>query len=197
MDDPAAASAACEAGVYGWDAALIGPLCPLMGRKFNAATAETVLQLLTQVRVPSAVPVGVLPVAFRPRAGIAVVPAEVEHLCRLMSPSQHAGTYSLRELMLHESWHSVAAKDDHESCACAGARGSRHPAAPRAASGQLFHEWRWAVATSSRELGATNGCSCYMNDLSLAAQPMRWQQTPLEFFAAVWRGASSSGVADK
>ena len=52
VDEFRAASAvtACEAGAYQWDAALLGPLCPLMGRKFTAATAEAVFTLLWQVR---------------------------------------------------------------------------------------------------------------------------------------------------
>ena len=49
-DDETAAVATCESAAYQWDASLLGPLCPLMGRKFNAATAGTVIRLLTQAR---------------------------------------------------------------------------------------------------------------------------------------------------
>ncbi len=46
----ASAVTTCEAGAYQWDTALLGPLCPLMGRKFTAATAEAVFLMLWQVR---------------------------------------------------------------------------------------------------------------------------------------------------
>jgi hypothetical protein len=55
FDNATAAVSACEAGGFQWDAALLGPLCPLIGRKFNAATTVTVLQLLSTVRVDSKV----------------------------------------------------------------------------------------------------------------------------------------------
>ena len=40
----------CEADAYQWDPALLGPLCPLVGRKFTKATAEAVYKLLWLVR---------------------------------------------------------------------------------------------------------------------------------------------------